>query len=136
VIHWDNALTNKIIRPTCITACSNYEPEESDDVDSIEAEENSINECISILNGDVSGTREWFTNLGVMIAKLPNLTELTFDELDANAMELEGFWGKISASKSLTSLGYKDMNLKRWEGVVDPLASEVSIFYGASYQKT
>jgi hypothetical protein len=120
MIHQDNTLTNIIIRPTCVTACSDYEPEESDDFDSIEAEENSINECISILNADVSGTREWFTNLGVMIAKLPNLTELTFDELDAHATELEGFWGEISANKSLTSLGYKDMNLERWEGVVDP----------------
>jgi hypothetical protein len=91
VIHQDNTLTNIIIRPTCVTACSDYEPKESDDVDSIEAEENSINECISILNADVSGTREWFTNLGVMIAKLPNLTELAFNELDAHATELERF---------------------------------------------
>ncbi len=55
-----------------------------------------------------------------MIAKLPNLTELTFDELEADDQILEGFWGEIFASKSLTSLSYKDMNLKHWEGGVDP----------------
>ena len=73
IIHRDNTLTNIIIRPTCITACSNYEPEESDDIDSIEAEENSINERIYFLNGKFSGSREWFANVGVMISKLPNL---------------------------------------------------------------
>ena len=73
IIHRDDTLTNIIIRPTCITACSNYEPEESDDVDSIEAEENSINERIYFLNGKFSGSREWFANVGVMISKLPNL---------------------------------------------------------------
>ncbi len=72
VIHQDNTLTNIIIRPTCLTACSCYEPNKSDNVDSIEAEENSINECIYYLNNHVSGSREWFTELGVMIAKLPN----------------------------------------------------------------
>ncbi len=70
IIHRDNTLTNIIITPTCLTACSNYEPEESDDVDSIEAEENSINERIYFLNGDVSGSREWFADIGVMISIL------------------------------------------------------------------
>ncbi len=73
IIHRDDTLINIIIRPTCITACSNYEPEESDNVDSIEAEENSINERIYFLNGKFSGSREWFANVGVMISKLPNL---------------------------------------------------------------
>ncbi len=73
IIHRDDTLTNIIIRPTCITACSNYEPEESDNVDSIEAEENSINERIYFLNGEFSGSREWFTNVGVKISKLRNL---------------------------------------------------------------
>ncbi len=73
IIHQDDTLINIIIRPTCITACSNYEPEESDNVDSIEAEENSINERIYFLSGEISGSREWFANVGVMISKLPNL---------------------------------------------------------------
>jgi hypothetical protein len=41
VIHQDNTLTNIIIKPTCLTACSDYGLD--DNVDSIEAEENSIN---------------------------------------------------------------------------------------------
>ncbi len=73
IIHRNNTLTNIIITPTCITACSNYESEESDDVDSIEAEENSINERIYFLNGD--GSREWFADIGVMISILPNLAQ-------------------------------------------------------------
>ena len=83
------------ITPTCITACSNYEPEESDDVDSIEAEANSINERIYFLNGDVSGSREWFADIRVMISILPNLAQLTFNGLNIHASELERFWGKI-----------------------------------------
>jgi hypothetical protein len=50
-------LTNIIIRPTCVTACSNFEPDELGDVDSIDAEENSINERIYFLNGEFSGSR-------------------------------------------------------------------------------
>jgi hypothetical protein len=71
VIHQDNRMTSIIITFGCLDDCLCYSPDKSDDVDSIEAEESSINECISILNGHKSGTREWFTNLGVMIAKLP-----------------------------------------------------------------
>ena len=82
IIHRDDMLTNIIIRTSCLTVCSNYEPDESDDVDSIEAEENSINKNIYFLNGEFSGSRDWFASLGVMISKLPNLTQLTFDELD------------------------------------------------------
>ena len=120
IIHRDNTLTNIIITPTCVTACSNYEPEESDDVDSIEAEENSINECIYFLNGDVSSSREWFADIGVMISILPNLAQLIFDGLNIHASELERFWGEISASASLTTLIYTNMNLEHWEGGVDP----------------
>jgi hypothetical protein len=112
-------LTNIIIRPSCLTVCSNYEPDESDNVDSIEAEENCINERIYFLNGEFSGSREWFTSLGVMISRLPNLAQLTFDGLDIDASELERFWGKISASASLTTLIYTNMNLERWEGGMD-----------------
>jgi hypothetical protein len=80
-------------------------------VDSIEAEENSINQNIFYLKKDFSGTRNWFTTLCVTIAKLTNLTQLTFDGLDTNARELEGFWGQISASSSLTTLNYISMDL-------------------------
>ncbi len=111
IIHQDDTLTNIIIRPTCVTACSNYEPNESDNVDSIKAEENSINERIYFLNGKFSGSREWFANLGGMISKLPNLAQLTFNGLNIHASELERFWGKISACASLTTLIYTNMNL-------------------------
>jgi hypothetical protein len=117
VIHQDNTLTNIIIKPTCLTACSDYGSD--DDVDSIEAEENSINRNIFYLNEDFSGTREWFTTFGVTIAKLTNLTQLTFDGLDTNAEELEGFWGQISASSSLTTLNYINMDLESYEERVD-----------------
>jgi hypothetical protein len=120
IIHQDDTLTNIFIRPTCVTACSNYEPDESDDVDSIKAEENSVNERIYFLNGKFSGSREWFANLGLMISKLPNLAQLTFDGLNIHASELERFWGKISASASLTTLIYTNMNLEYGEGGVDP----------------
>jgi hypothetical protein len=50
-----------------------------------------------------------------MIAKLTNLTQLTFNGLDTNARELEGFWGQISDSTSLTTLNYINMNLERYE---------------------
>jgi hypothetical protein len=120
IIHRDSTLTNIIIRPTCITSCSNYEPNKSDNVDSIDAEKNSINEHIYFLNGEFSGSREWFANVGVMISKLPNLAQLTFDGLNIHASELERFWGEISASASLTTLIYTNMNLDCWEGGVDP----------------
>jgi hypothetical protein len=80
IIHQDDTPTNIIIRPTCVTACSNYEPDESDDVDNIDAEENSINERIYFLKGKFSCSREWFANFGVMISKLLNLAQLTFED--------------------------------------------------------
>ena len=43
IINRDNTLIEIIIRPSCLTACNIYEPHESDDIDSIGAEENSIN---------------------------------------------------------------------------------------------
>ncbi len=85
IINRDNTLTEIIIRPSCLTACNVYQPHESDDIDSIEAEENSINHDMNDLNGEFSGSREWFTLLGVIIAKLTNLTQLTFDGIDPDA---------------------------------------------------
>ena len=111
VVHRDNTLTNIIITPTCITACDEYDMNEDDDVDSIEAEENSINRNIYELNSERSGSREWFSALGVMIGKLPNLTQLTFNGLDTDKRELERFWGEIFVSTSLTTLKYMNMNL-------------------------
>ena len=128
IIRRDDTLTNIIIKPTCITVCCNYEPNESDDVDSIEGEENSINKNIYFLNGKFSGSREWFASLGVMISKLPNLAQLTFIELDIHASELERFWGEISDSASLTTLIYTNMNLECWGGGVDmPKANAYSL---------
>ena len=116
VVHRDNTLTNIIITPTCITACDEYDIKEDDDVDSIGAEENSINRNIYKLNSELSGSREWFSALGVMIGKLPNLAQLTFDGLDTDKKELERFWGEISVSTSLTTLKYINMNLEHhWE---------------------
>ncbi len=52
-------------------------------------------ERIYFLNGEFSGSREWFANVGMMISKLPNLAWLTFDGLNIHASELERFWGEI-----------------------------------------
>ena len=65
------------------------------------------------LNMEYSGSREWFTNLGFMFARLTNLTQLTFDGLDPEDEDLERLWGEISASTSLTSLYFANMNLER-----------------------
>jgi hypothetical protein len=114
VIHRDDTLTNIIIRPTCLLACEEYEPKESDDdCDSIDAEDNSINGNIYDLNMQTSGSRDWFCNLGYKFARLTNLTQLTFDGLDPEDEELESFWGEISGSTSLTSLYFTNMNLER-----------------------
>lgn len=115
VIHRDSTLTNIIMRPTCITACTEYAPLGSDRVNRIEAEENSINKSIYDLNSEVSGSVEWFTKMGAMIANLPNLTDLTFEGLNIHATELVGFWNEISNSTSLTTLNYNYMNLDHWE---------------------
>ena len=104
VIHRDDTLTNIIITPTCLIACKDYEPNESDDDD---------DDSIDYLNMESSGSRVWFTNLGFMIAQLTNLTQLTFDGLDPEDEELERFWGEILASTSLTSLYFANMNLER-----------------------
>ena len=103
VIHQDDTLTNIIITPTCLIACEEYEPNESDDDD----------DSLYALNMEASGSREWFLYLGYMFAQLTNLTQLTFDGLDPEDEELECFWGEISASTSLTSLYFTNMNLER-----------------------
>jgi hypothetical protein len=72
IIHQDDTLTNIIITPTCLAACEEYEPNESDDDD----------EYLYALNMEASGSREWFLYLGYMFAQLTNLTQLTFDGLD------------------------------------------------------
>jgi hypothetical protein len=81
-------LTEIIIKPSCLAACNIYEPHESDDIAS-EAEEKSIKNDIYNLHGEFSGCREWFEVLGVIIAKLSNLTQLTFDGIDPDTPELE-----------------------------------------------
>ena len=125
IIHRDITLTNIVIRPSCLEACDDYEPGESDDVDSIEAEENSVNRhsrsvnChIYDLNYEISGTREWFEVLGSMIANLTNLTQLTFDGIDPNYGNLDRFWGEVSASHSLTSINFANMNLENSEEIL------------------
>ncbi len=120
IIHQNYTQTSIYINPICITACSNYEPDESDNVDSIDEEENSINLCIYFLNDEYSGSRGWFANFSVMISKLPNLAKLTLDGLNIHASKLERFWGEISAIASLTTLIYTNINLEHWEGGVDP----------------
>ena len=118
IIHRDITLTNIIIRPSCLEACDNYEPSESDDCDSIEADENSVNRRMYDLNCEINGTREWFEVLGSMIAKLTNLNQFTFDGVDPNADYLETFWGEVSASKSLTSINFANMNLENSEEIL------------------
>ena len=118
VIHRDITLTNIIIRPSCLEACDNYEPSESDDCDSIEADENSVNRRMYDLNCEGNGTREWFEVLGSMIANLTNLTQLTFDGIDPNYGNLDRFWGEVSASHSLTSINFANMNLENSEEIL------------------
>jgi hypothetical protein len=113
VIHQDDTPTNVIIRPTCLTACSDYEPSESED----------DNDIIDNLNMEHSGSREWFLYLGYMFAKLTNLTQLTFNDLDPEDEELELFWGEISGSTSLTSLNYTNMNLESSEEMLFALCA-------------
>ncbi len=62
---------------------------------------------------NASGSREWFCYLGYMFAQLTNLTQLTYDGLVLEDEELELFRGEISASTSLTSLYFTNMNLER-----------------------
>lgn len=111
VIHRDITLSHIIMRPSCLDACDDYEPGESDDCDSIEAEENSVNGRMYDLNCEGNGTREWFEILGSMIAKLPNLNQLTFDGIDPEDRNLERFWGEVSGCTTLTSIKIANMNL-------------------------
>ena len=107
IIHQDDTLTNIIITPTCLLACKDYDPYESDiDNDSLDA----LNMLLD------SG---WsFEILGLYMRKLTNLTQLTFDGLDREDEELESFWGEISGSKSLTSLNYTNINLENCEEIL------------------
>ena len=105
--HRDDTLTNVIVRPSCLIACSDYEPNELED--------NDDNDSLDALNLEVCGSREWFGILGVKFARLTNLTQLTFDGLNPDDEDLEQFWGEISGSTSLTSLYYTNMNLESCE---------------------
>ena len=64
IIRKDDTLTNIIIRPTCLIACLDYEPNKSDE----------NNDSLDGLNLERSGSREWFCNLGIMFGRLTNLT--------------------------------------------------------------
>ena len=108
VIHQDDTITNVIIRPTCLIACSDYEPNESDDDD----------DSLDGLNMEPSGSREWFYNLGSKFARLTNLTQLTFDGVDPDNEDLEQFWGEILGCTFLTSLYYTNMNLESCEEIL------------------
>ena len=101
IIRKDDTLTNIIIRPTCLIACLDYEPNKSDE----------NNDSLDGLNLERSGSREWFCYLGIMFGRLTNLTQLTFDGLDPDDKDLERFWGEISGSSSLTDLYFINMNL-------------------------
>jgi hypothetical protein len=112
ILHRDITLTGIVISLSFLEACDNYASDAADDVDSVDAEENSVNGRIYDLLSYVNGNRDWFEVLGSMIANLPNLNELTFDGVDPNAEYLETFWGAVSASNSLTSINFADMNLE------------------------
>ena len=106
VIHQDDTLTNIIIRPTCLIACSDWEPSQSDD----------DNESLDgLTTTERSGNRTWFCNLGVRFGRLTNLRQLTFDGLNPNDEDLERFWGEIAVSTSLTDLYFINMNLESCE---------------------
>ena len=100
IIHRDDTLTNIIVRPTCLIACSDYEPNVR------------VRDSLDGLHLQVCGSTEWFGILGVKFARLTNLTQLTFDGLDPENADLERFWAEISGSTSLTSLNYTNMNLE------------------------
>ena len=53
-----------------------------------------------------------------MIANLTNLNQLTFDGIDPEYKYLERFWGEVSASKSLTSINFANMNLENSEEIL------------------
>ncbi len=118
IIHRDIALTRIVIRPSCLEMCRLYEPGESDEVDSIKAEESSVNRRIFDLNSCFFGSREWFKVLGSMIAKLTNLKQLTFDGINPDNRNLERFWGEVSDSNSLTSIAFANMNLEHSEEIL------------------
>ena len=103
IIHRDDTLTNIIVRPTCLIACSDYEPNVR------------VRDSLDGLHLQVCGSTEWFGILGVKFARLTNLTQLTFDGLNPDDEDLEQFWGEISGSTSLTSLYYTNMNLESCE---------------------
>ena len=129
ILHRDNTLTEIIIKPSCLAACNIYEPHELD--------ENFMNADIYNLHGEFSGSREWFELLGVIIAQLSNLTQLTFDGIDPDTPELERFWGQISVSSSLKFLNFANMNLESCEeilgGTVDAPSLKSSSFRIAPY---
>ena len=103
IIHGDDTLTKIIVRPTCLIACSDYEPNVR------------VSDSLDGLHLQVCGSTEWFGILGVKFAGLTNLTQLTFDGLNPDDEDLERFWGEISGSRSLTSLYYTNMNLESCE---------------------
>ena len=110
VIHQDDTLTNIIIKPSCLIACSNYEPTQSDD------DNDSLDGLTTAT--ERSGSRNWFHYLGVMFGRLPNLTHLTFYGLDPDNEDLEQFWGEIAGSTSLTDLYFINMNLVSCEDML------------------
>lgn len=124
IIHRDQTLRELIINQSCLTACAIcFEPDDedyhdrndNDDIVSVRAKE--INRIISDLNLEVSGSREWYTILGEMIAKLPNLIHITIDGVDPESSDLEGFWGEVSGSQSLADITFSNMNLESCEEV-------------------
>ena len=120
IIHQDDTLTNVIITPTCLLACEEYEPNESD-ID------NDSHDSIDMWAG---GSREWFEILGYYMRKLTNLTQLTFDGLDPEDEELECFWGEISGSTSFLKI------VRTCCLLLVPPTSQVSHFKDAPYQTT
>ncbi len=56
--------------------------------------------------------------MGVIIAKLSNLNQLTFDGVDPDAREMERFWAEISGSKSLDYIIFANMNLESCEEIL------------------
>jgi len=86
----DNTLTHIIVNERGIEAVFNSEPVEFELMDD----------------------SAWFEEVGSMIAALPNLNELTFDGIDPDVDYLGRFWGEVSASISLTSINFVNMNLE------------------------
>lgn len=112
----DHSVTLLKFTKTCYDSFMDFEHDRDDDDSDDDDDVNSIaRDNLELLRGHVLGEDSWYETLAQMIARLPSLKHLAFEELDPEKEELMRFWVEIRGSRSIRTIECIKMDMTHAE---------------------